>query len=79
MGWSHCGTDDEGREIGYGIEAECDSEDCTKQIDRGLAYVCGTMHGGENGCGRYFCEDCRESHPCEERDTYREQEEAEHG
>lgn len=56
MGWGHCGTDDDGREIGYCIEATCDEPGCSKRIDRGLAYVCGSMHGGgEYGCGKYFC------------------------
>ena len=56
MGWGHCGTDDEGRPIGYAVEATCDQEGCGALIDRGLSYVCGSMHGGGNhGCGRYFC------------------------
>lgn len=69
MGWSDCGTDDLGRPIGYGFAATCDHPECEKKIDRGLAYVCGGMHGCEpvynaqgefiNTCGRYFCEDHR--------------------
>lgn len=56
MSWSHCGTDEEGREIGYGIEAICDEEGYEEEIDRGLYFVCGDMHGrGEWGCGRCFC------------------------
>lgn len=56
MGWSHCGTDEDGRDIGYGIQAVCDEEGCEEEIDRGLAYVCGDGHGGgEWGCGKYFC------------------------
>ena len=56
MGWSHCGTDDNGREIGYGVPAVCDFPGCGKPIHRGLAYVCGQMHGGgDHGCGGYFC------------------------
>lgn len=44
------------RDIGYGVPAECDHEDCNKRIDRGLAYVCGQEpYGGEYGCGLYFC------------------------
>lgn len=55
MGWSY-GTNAQGREVGYGVEAECDHPDCHEEIDRGLAYVCGGMHdGGEDGCGGYFC------------------------
>lgn len=56
MGWGDCGTDDEGRPIGYGVEATCDEPGCTARIDRGLSYCCGKEHGGgEWGCGRYFC------------------------
>lgn len=55
MGWSHCGTDSEGREIGYGIEAMCDEPGCDAEIDRGLAYACGGMHGSPPGCEGYFC------------------------
>lgn len=56
MGWAHCGYDDEGREIGYAIEAICDRLECGTAIDRGLAHVCGGMHGGDEfSCGRYFC------------------------
>lgn len=65
MGWAFCGTDDMGREIGYGVPATCDHPGCDKEIDRGLAYCCGGMHGGQGyydedlqtwfGCGRYFC------------------------
>lgn len=57
MGWGHCGTDDKGREIGYCIQATCDEPGCDAEVDRGLAYVCGRMHGGdEYTCGGYFCE-----------------------
>jgi hypothetical protein len=56
MGWANCGTDDLGRPIGYANEATCDQDGCEAQIDRGLAYVCGNMHGGGDlGCGKYFC------------------------
>jgi hypothetical protein len=64
MGWSYCGQDENGRDIGYGISATCDHPDCDKKIDRGLSYCCGDMHGGElykendgyASCGGYFCE-----------------------
>lgn len=56
MGWAYCGQDRLGRDIGYSIEATCDHTDCSKDIDRGLAFVCGGMHGGDTwGCGMYFC------------------------
>mgnify|MGYP001806380672 CR=1 FL=1 len=56
MGWSDCGTDSEGRPIGYGHDATCDHPGCTKQIDRGLAYACGGMHGSDDiSCERYCC------------------------
>lgn len=44
------------RDIGYGVPAMCDDEDCTEVIDRGLDYVCGgEPYGGVSGCGLYFC------------------------
>lgn len=56
MGWAYCGDDDLGRPIGYGTGAMCDAPECFAIIHRGLSYVCGNMHGGEEyGCGRYFC------------------------
>lgn len=55
MGWAY-GTNRHGREIGYGVEATCDQDGCDEKIDRGLGYVCGDMHDGdENCCGGYFC------------------------
>lgn len=45
------------RDIGYGVPAFCDHPKCQKEIDRGLAYVCGgEPYGGDKGCGLYFCE-----------------------
>lgn len=57
MGWANCGQDTQGREIGYAHEAVCDHPDCNKEIDRGLAYACGGMHGDQGGqaCEKYFC------------------------
>ena len=52
MGWGNCGTDSQGRPIGYVFEAICDHPDCNEVIDRGLSYVCGDMHGEDE----YFCE-----------------------
>lgn len=55
MGWAY-GTNAEGREVGYSVEATCDLDGCDEKIDRGLAYVCGSMHDGDEfGCGQYFC------------------------
>ena len=67
MGWAH-GINAEGREVGYGVQATCDQEGCTAEIDRGLSFACGGMHdGGEHGCGKYFCVDhlhyCGAPHP----------------
>ena len=58
MGWANCGNDSEGRPIGYAHEAICDHPRCNTEIDRGLAYACGGMHG-ENGfdCAKYFCDE----------------------
>lgn len=56
MGWGNCGTDSKGRPIGYVFEATCDHPGCTAEIDRGLSYACGGMHGQNDGdCEGYFC------------------------
>lgn len=61
MGWANCGTDTKDRPIGYAHEATCDHQPgCSAQIDRGLSYACGEMHGkGEFSCEGYFCGDHR--------------------
>lgn len=57
MGWASCGKDDRGRRIGYAYSGKCDHKGCNEKITRGLANVCGGMHGGDAlGCGGYFCE-----------------------
>ena len=57
MGWGDCGTDSEGRCIGYLHKGMCDHPRCNAEIDRGLSYACGGMHGEtEYGCEKYFCE-----------------------
>ena len=57
MGWANCGEDSKGRPIGYAHSAKCDHPQCDAEIDRGLAYACGGMHGEhEYDCERYFCE-----------------------
>jgi hypothetical protein len=56
MGWANCGQDSRGRQIGYAHEATCDEPGCTEEIDRGLAYACGGMHGDDvHYCEGYFC------------------------
>ncbi len=56
MGWALGYDHNWGRDIGYGVPAYCDHPDCNEEIDRGLAYVCGSEpYGGERGCGLYFC------------------------
>ena len=60
MGWGNCGTDSNGRPLGYVFPAFCDHSGCNKKIDRGLSYACGGMHGEEEySCEGYFCEDHR--------------------
>ena len=55
MGWAIGFID--GRDVGYGVPAECDHPRCHEQIDRGLAYICGGgVGGGEHGCGLFFCD-----------------------
>lgn len=57
MGWADCGTDSNGRPIGYAFEATCDHPGCDAKINRGLSYACGGMHGdlGGQACEGYFC------------------------
>lgn len=63
MGWANCGQDSEGRDIGYAVDASCDHPECNKQIHRGLAYVCGRMHGeDEYSCEKYFCGEHRKNY-----------------
>lgn len=56
MGWQIGYDERHRRDIGYGVPAFCDHPGCWEPIDRGLPYVCGSMHrGGDHGCGLYFC------------------------
>jgi hypothetical protein len=56
MGWSIGFDSNWDRDIGYGVPCECDHPGCSKNIDRGLAHVCGgEPYGGEVGCGLFFC------------------------
>lgn len=56
MGWSIGFDTTWNRDIGYGVPAYCDHEECNTVIDRGLAHVCGgEPYGGDEGCGLYFC------------------------
>ena len=56
MGWSLGWDTNWERHIGYGVPAICDLPKCDKEIDRGLAFVCGSEpYGGDHGCGLYFC------------------------
>lgn len=59
MGWSLGYSREWSRDIGYGVIAFCDHPGCGKEIDRGLSHVCcgERPHGGERGCGLYFCEE----------------------
>ena len=61
MGWADCGSDRNGRPIGYAFEAKCDHPGCDKDIDRGLDFACGGMHGeDEYSCEKYYCWDHRD-------------------
>ena len=56
MGWSIGYDNNWKRDIGYAVPSICDHPGCAAQIDRGLGYVCGgEPHGGDDGCGLYFC------------------------
>lgn len=63
MGWGNCGFDSQDRPIGYAAVATCDHPGCSAQIDRGLSYACGGMHGTSpisgsfDVCEKYFCTD----------------------
>ena len=58
MGWSLGFDDNWNRDIGYGVPAICDHPECNKEINRGLAHVCGDEpYGGDDGCGLYFCDE----------------------
>jgi hypothetical protein len=60
MGWSFGFDSNWNRDVGYGVPAFCDHPGCGKEIDRGLAYVCGgEPYGGEKGCGLFFCKEHR--------------------
>jgi hypothetical protein len=55
MGYAHYVLAD-GRQAGYAVKDICNDNDCTEEIDRGLAYLCGETPGGDEwGCGGYFC------------------------
>jgi hypothetical protein len=70
MGWADCGTDNRGRNIGYGFEGACDHKGCRQRVSRGLGSACGGMHGtgtlgGDSridwdsmgvACEGYFCD-----------------------
>ncbi|SDP39355.1 hypothetical protein SAMN04488061_2832 [Filomicrobium insigne] len=56
MGWSIGWDSNWQRDIGYGVPCTCDHPDCSEEIDRGLAHVCGgEPNGGDDGCGLFFC------------------------
>jgi hypothetical protein len=58
MGWEVGFDKKQNRWVGYGVPCICEHPGCTKEIDRGLSYVCGgEPFGGDVGCGQYFCED----------------------
>ncbi|QOV99959.1 hypothetical protein RCF27_05935 [Rhodococcus pyridinivorans] len=59
----------DGREAGYGVEAECDDPECHRRIDRGRGYLCGhnplgSKEDDEAGCGNYFCHRHLPDHRC---------------
>ena len=58
MSWSIGFDPNWNRDIGYGVPAICDHPECSTEINRGLSYLCGDLHG-EKGCGLFFCSDHR--------------------
>lgn len=60
MSWRDPGKDSTGRPFGWDQWGECDDPGCTKKITRGLAHVCGILHGAdEYSCELYFCQEHR--------------------
>jgi len=56
VGWAVGYDETWARDIGYGVPSICDHPGCGGKIDRGLSHVCGSEpHGGDHGCGLYFC------------------------
>ena len=57
MGWSIGYDHGLKRDVGYGVPCICEYPGCNEEINRGLGYVCGDMHGeDEDSCALYFCE-----------------------
>lgn len=55
MGWAY-GVDENGKEVGYSVEAKCDHLGCSTMIFRDVDAACGGMHGKtEVGCTGHFC------------------------
>lgn len=54
MSWAY-GVGADGREVGYSVEAACDSPKCGAEIHRGLAYICGSLPDSQFGCAGFFC------------------------
>lgn len=57
MGWAY-GVLNDKREVGYSVSGLCEEANCEAEINRGLSYLCGSMHGQDDGegCGHYFCD-----------------------
>jgi len=61
MGYAK-GENNNGKLIGYGVEAFCEKDGCDRVIDRGIDYCCGGIEGCQNAgmeyepyCGGFFC------------------------
>lgn len=61
----------DGREAGYTVTAECDTEGCEEEVSRGMDALCAdyphVREGdgqGDWGCGDYFCQLHQEIHDC---------------
>ncbi len=57
MGWEIGFDRRHNRDIGHGVPAVCDHPDCGRQIDRGLAHLCGFISREVEGCGLFFCDE----------------------
>lgn len=54
MSWAVGYDHERDRDIGYGVPCICEHPKCRREIDRGLAFLCGDIHK-DGGCKLYFC------------------------
>lgn len=62
MSWVIGFSENQNRDVGYGILAICDHPECTAEIDRGLAYICCEDINHNACCGAFYCAEHRENY-----------------